>query len=93
MSAISAVVILGLARQGKALARFFAGQGWRVTVSDARSEAALRPAVAELAEFPVHYVLGEHPSAYWTIVTYSVSVAASRWNCLSCRRRGDAGFP
>jgi UDP-N-acetylmuramoylalanine--D-glutamate ligase len=57
----STVVILGLARQGKALARFFAARGWRVTVSDARQPEALQDALHELADLPIRYVLGEHP--------------------------------
>jgi UDP-N-acetylmuramoylalanine--D-glutamate ligase len=60
-SNVSSVVILGLARQGKALARFFAGQGVRVTVSDVRKPEALQGIVAELADLPIHYVLGAHP--------------------------------
>ncbi len=91
MSAISAVVILGLARQGKALARFFASRGWRVTVSDARSEAALRPALAELAEFPVHYVLGEHPLSLLDdcdLLCLSGGVPAEAPLVQAARRRG-----
>lgn len=61
MNATSNVVILGLARQGKALARFFAEQGWRVTISDTRKPDALQDAMRELTDLPVHYVLGEHP--------------------------------
>ena len=55
------VVILGLARQGKALAGFFAAQGWRVIVSDVRQAEALQEALIELADLPIRYVLGEHP--------------------------------
>lgn len=55
------VVILGLARQGKALARFLVEQGARVTVSDARSAEALRGTLAELEGLPLRYVLGGHP--------------------------------
>ena len=55
------VVILGLARQGKALACFLAQVGAEVTVSDLRDEAALAGPLAELAELPIRYVLGEHP--------------------------------
>ncbi|MFN2109833.1 MAG: UDP-N-acetylmuramoyl-L-alanine--D-glutamate ligase [Anaerolineae bacterium] len=61
MTATSNVVILGLARQGKALARFFAEQGWRVTVSDMRKPEALQDAMRELDDLPIHYVLGKHP--------------------------------
>lgn len=57
------VVILGLARQGKALASFFAAQGWRVVVSDIRKPDILRQTLAELADWPIHYVLGRHPQS------------------------------
>lgn len=55
------VVVLGLARQGTALARFLAQAGAEVTVSDLRDEASLADRLAELADLPVRYVLGEHP--------------------------------
>jgi UDP-N-acetylmuramoylalanine--D-glutamate ligase len=55
------VVVLGLARQGTALARFLVQAGAEVTVSDLRDEAALADPLAELADLPIRYVLGEHP--------------------------------
>jgi UDP-N-acetylmuramoylalanine--D-glutamate ligase len=55
------IVVLGLARQGTALARFLAQAGAEVTVSDLRDEASLADRLAELADLPVRYVLGEHP--------------------------------
>ncbi len=55
------VVILGLARQGMALARFLAQAGAEVTVSDLQGETALADQLAELAGLPIRYVLGEHP--------------------------------
>jgi UDP-N-acetylmuramoylalanine--D-glutamate ligase len=55
------VVILGLARQGMALARFFVAQGARVTVSDQQPAAALQSALAALDSLPIRYVLGGHP--------------------------------
>ncbi len=58
-----AVVILGLARQGKALARFYAEQGWHVTVSDSRPADVLQAAQAELAAWPISYALGGHPES------------------------------
>lgn len=61
MTTTSSVVILGLARQGKALARFFAEQGLRVTVSDTRKPEALQDVMCELSDLDLHYVLGEHP--------------------------------
>jgi len=54
-------VILGLARQGTALARFLAQVGAEVTVSDRQGEAALADYLTELADLPIRYVLGEHP--------------------------------
>jgi UDP-N-acetylmuramoylalanine--D-glutamate ligase len=55
------VVILGLARQGVALARFLARCGARVTVSDQQDRAALADAVVELQDLSIRYVLGGHP--------------------------------
>jgi UDP-N-acetylmuramoylalanine--D-glutamate ligase len=55
------VVVLGLARQGTALARFLVQARADVTVSDLRDEAALADPLAELAGLPIRYVLGEHP--------------------------------
>ena len=55
------IVILGLARQGVALARFAAGAGAEVVVSDLRPAAALETEVQELANLEIEYVLGEHP--------------------------------
>jgi len=55
------VVVLGLARQGKALARFHAERGRRVIVSDSRSAEALQPAMADLADLGLEYVFGGHP--------------------------------
>jgi len=61
MTTTLTVVILGLARQGKALARFFAEQGWHVTVSDTRKPEALQDTMRELSDLDLRYVLGEHP--------------------------------
>ena len=55
------VVIIGLARQGMALARFLVQAGAEVTVSDLQGEAALADQLAELAGLPIRYVLGKHP--------------------------------
>ncbi len=56
-----AVVILGLARQGKALARYWVQRGARVIVSDKRPAEALQAELNELAGLPIRYVLGGHP--------------------------------
>ena len=55
------VTIVGLAREGTALARFLAAQGATVTVTDRQSAEALAENVAALAAWPIHFVLGEHP--------------------------------
>jgi UDP-N-acetylmuramoylalanine--D-glutamate ligase len=55
------VVIVGLARQGSALARFFCEQGARVVVTDLRQPDQLQSQMEALADLPIDYVLGEHP--------------------------------
>lgn len=55
------LLILGLARQGMALARFAVSVGAKVTVSDLRLAEALQANLSELADCPIAYVLGEHP--------------------------------
>ncbi len=55
------IVILGLARQGKALARFAVGVGAEVIISDMRSEEQLQATLEEIADLPLEVVLGGHP--------------------------------
>jgi len=55
------VVIIGLARQGAALARFAAGVGADVIVSDLRPADRLTETINALADLDISYVLGEHP--------------------------------
>jgi UDP-N-acetylmuramoylalanine--D-glutamate ligase len=57
------VVVIGLARQGKALARFLTAQGAHVTVTDQKPASSLVSAIDELEGLPVEYVLGGHPPA------------------------------
>lgn len=57
------VVILGLARQGMALAKYLAKAGAKVTVSDTRPAEALAPAIEQLADLTIEYALGGHPSS------------------------------
>ena len=57
------IVILGLARQGSALARYFASLGAQVTVSDAAPAERLEREIAQLGDLPVTLVLGDHPLA------------------------------
>jgi UDP-N-acetylmuramoylalanine--D-glutamate ligase len=53
--------IIGLAREGLALARFLSGQGAEVTVSDVREEHELGEGISLLAGLPIRFVLGGHP--------------------------------
>jgi UDP-N-acetylmuramoylalanine--D-glutamate ligase len=55
------VTIIGLGREGTALARFLVGQGAEVTVTDVKEESQLKSATNDLAGLPIHYVLGGHP--------------------------------
>jgi UDP-N-acetylmuramoylalanine--D-glutamate ligase len=57
------IVILGLARQGLALARFFTQAGARVTVSDAAGEERLAQEAAAARSLGVGLALGGHPLA------------------------------
>jgi len=57
------IVILGLARQGTALARWAARCGAHVTASDIRPAGTLADAIASLEGLPVDLVLGGHPTS------------------------------
>ncbi|HEX8991254.1 MAG TPA: UDP-N-acetylmuramoyl-L-alanine--D-glutamate ligase [Anaerolineales bacterium] len=55
------VVILGAARQGLALARWLAGHGALVTLSDNRAADQFAGAQASLGTLPIEWQLGGHP--------------------------------
>jgi UDP-N-acetylmuramoylalanine--D-glutamate ligase len=55
------VTIIGLGREGLALARFLVRQGAEVTVTDIKKEELLKSEMADLAGLPVKYHLGGHP--------------------------------
>lgn len=57
------VMGLGLNGGGLASARFFAGRGATVTVTDLRDETVLAPSIAALKGFDIRYVLGRHDNA------------------------------
>jgi UDP-N-acetylmuramoylalanine--D-glutamate ligase len=61
------VTVLGLARSGVAMARFFADAGAAVTVYDGRSEAELKAAIDSLGGRPVELALGPEvdPASTW----------------------------
>src|SRR5690349_9147210 len=54
------VMGLGIHGGGLGVARFLAGQGADVTVTDMRGSEALAPSLDALAGLPIRYVLGEH---------------------------------
>ena len=55
------VVILGMGRQGLALARFFAASGANVTISDVAPAERLTEELDQLGDLPVVLALGGHP--------------------------------
>jgi UDP-N-acetylmuramoylalanine--D-glutamate ligase len=65
------VTVLGLARSGIALARFFADAGARVTVYDGRPRKELTAAIESLGGRPIELLLGPdvEPSSAWSEAT------------------------
>ena len=57
------LVILGLARQGSALARFAVQAGATVVVSDLGKPEQLQGIMADLSALPIEFVLGSHPTS------------------------------
>lgn len=85
------VVILGLARQGTALARFLVQAGAAVTVSDLQNESALADRMAALGDLPIRYVLGEHPEGLLDgadLICLSGGVPLDAPVVVEARRRG-----
>jgi UDP-N-acetylmuramoylalanine--D-glutamate ligase len=84
---------LGLFGGGAAVARHFARRGARVTVTDLRDEARLGPALRELADLDLRFVLGEHREEDFTgaalVVANPAVKPTSPW--LAAARR--AGVP
>ncbi|MBN1640577.1 MAG: UDP-N-acetylmuramoyl-L-alanine--D-glutamate ligase [Anaerolineae bacterium] len=58
---VKQVVVVGLARQGMALARFFCARGAQVTITDLRAADELQAQRTALAGLSIAYVLGAHP--------------------------------
>jgi UDP-N-acetylmuramoylalanine--D-glutamate ligase len=85
------VVILGLARQGMALARYLAQAGARVTVSDRQTEGTLAASLAALNDLTIEYVLGDHPLTLLEradLLCLSGGVPADLPIVIEARRRG-----
>ena len=85
------VLIVGLAREGTALARFLAERGASVTVTDNRPASALEGGTAALDSLPVSYALGGHPLSLLDgadIVYVSPGVPLDIPLLVEARRRG-----
>ncbi|MBN1888167.1 MAG: UDP-N-acetylmuramoyl-L-alanine--D-glutamate ligase [Thermoflexales bacterium] len=86
------VLILGLARQGMAAARYLTGQGDSVTVSDAKAAEVLGQALHALEDVPgLRYALGGHPLELLDecdLVCLSGGVPADLPIVVEARRRG-----
>jgi UDP-N-acetylmuramoylalanine--D-glutamate ligase len=52
------ILVIGVARTGKAVARFIAERGAKVVVSDMRDEESLSAELAELSDLPIRFFLG-----------------------------------
>jgi UDP-N-acetylmuramoylalanine--D-glutamate ligase len=55
------VTIIGLGREGTALARFLVGKGAEVTITDVKERNQLQDVVDELSCLPISFLLGGHP--------------------------------
>ena len=86
------VTIIGLGREGTALARFLLGQGAEVTVTDVKEESQLKSSTNDLAGLPIHYVLGGHPEEVLEadVMFVSPGVPQGIPILLEARRRGVA---
>jgi UDP-N-acetylmuramoylalanine--D-glutamate ligase len=86
------VAIIGLGREGTALAKFLSQHGAKVTISDMKSEEALRDRIEELKALPIRYVLGAHPDELLDtdIIFVSPGVPRDIPFLLEAQRRGVA---
>jgi len=82
--------VVGLAREGTALARFLAERGATVTVNDQKNHQALKPQLAALEGLPIRYRLGGHPEAIFDadIIFLSPGVPFDSPLAEEARRRG-----
>ncbi|MBI4771892.1 MAG: hypothetical protein HY784_16140, partial [Chloroflexi bacterium] len=89
------VIILGLARQGMALARYLIGAGATVVISDRQPATSPKIAanMAALGDLPIEYALGGHPLALLDgadLLCLSGGVSADLPLAQEARRRGVA---
>lgn len=74
------VMGLGLNGGGLASALYFAKRGDDVTVTDLRDEAILAPAIEQLKDYPIHYVLGEHRNEDFQNADCVIKNPAVKWD-------------
>ncbi|MDH7485472.1 MAG: UDP-N-acetylmuramoyl-L-alanine--D-glutamate ligase [Anaerolineae bacterium] len=87
------VLVVGLARQGTALARFLVGEGAQVTVTDIQPAQALAASLAALEGLPIRTALGGHPLSLLDdtdLVCLSGGVPTNIPLVAEARRRGIA---
>lgn len=86
------VTIIGLGREGLALARFLTLQGAEVTVTDIKKEGLLKSEMADLAGLPIKYYLGGHPEDVLSADVFFVSPGVPQGApiLVEARRRGIA---
>jgi UDP-N-acetylmuramoylalanine--D-glutamate ligase len=84
------VTVVGLAREGTALARFLARHGAAVTVTDRKDRKALQPQIEALSRLPIDYELGGHPEAIYRaeVIFLSPGVPLDGPVAQEARRRG-----
>ncbi len=85
------LVVLGLARQGKALASFAARVGAEIVVSDLRTSTQLEDVLDELEHLNLETILGEHPLELLDdadLLAVSGGVPADLPLVLEAKRRG-----
>lgn len=85
------IVILGLARQGVALARYLAQTGAQVMISDMQPAEKLAAQMAQLSDLPVAFALGGHPPELLDgadLLCLSGGVSADLPLAQEARRRG-----
>ncbi len=87
------VMGLGLHGGGIATARFLAGRGARVTVTDLRPRELLQPSLEQLAGLDLSYALGGHPEALFTDTDLVVKNPAVPEGSPLLRRARESGVP
>ena len=86
-------LIVGLGESGKAAARFLAARGARIAITDARGEAELADALAELQDLGPRLYLGGHPAEAFDGADLIVPSPGVAWNLPQLEAAREAGVP